>query len=62
VRVRLDSQGRIILPQRLKDDAGIQKVCVEIGARDRIEIWAKERYDQYWEENRDANSGGTVPL
>ncbi len=64
VRVKLDSQGRIIIPQRLKEDAEIQKVCVENGARDRIEIWAKERYEEYWRQNAGAaeKGGKAVPF
>ena len=63
-RVKPDSQGRIVLPQRLKDEAEIQKVCVEIGARDHVELWAKEVHDGYWSDNTDAaeKGGGDMPF
>lgn len=37
--VRPDSQGRILLPQRLRDHAHLDREVVVIGAIDRIEIW-----------------------
>ena len=40
-----DSQGRFVLPARLKAKAGIKKKVVFLGVIDRIEIWAEERYD-----------------
>ncbi len=39
VEVKLDSQGRITIPQRLRDYAGLATDAVIIGAFDRIEIW-----------------------
>ena len=40
-----DSQGRFVLPARLKEKAGIKKKVVFLGVIDRIEIWSEERYD-----------------
>ncbi|MBD5585105.1 MAG: cell division/cell wall cluster transcriptional repressor MraZ [Clostridia bacterium] len=45
-----DSQGRMILPQKLKEYAKIDKDLVICGAGARIEIWAKEVYDKYFEQ------------
>lgn len=42
-----DKQGRILLPQVLRDFAGLTKDVVLAGVGSRIEIWSKER----WEEN-----------
>jgi MraZ protein len=42
--VRPDSQGRITIPQRLRDFAGLDGDVNVIGALDRIEIWNMERY------------------
>ena len=44
--VRPDSQGRIHLPQRLRDHAGMGRDVVIIGAIDRIEIWDAQRYGE----------------
>lgn len=38
----LDSQGRILIPQHLRDYAGINKGLVTKGAMDKIEIWSTE--------------------
>ena len=43
-----DSQGRMILPNNLKEYARIKKDIVICGAITRIEIWAKEVYDEYY--------------
>ncbi|NLM39172.1 MAG: division/cell wall cluster transcriptional repressor MraZ [Firmicutes bacterium] len=46
----LDKQGRIIVPQNLRDYAQIQKDAVIIGVSTRIEIWSKETWEAYVEE------------
>ena len=38
----LDSQGRILIPQHLRDYAGISKNLVTKGALDKIETWSTE--------------------
>ena len=45
----IDSQGRIPLSQSLKDYAQIKKDVVIIGVSMRLEIWAKERWQKYFE-------------
>ncbi|MBQ0018701.1 MAG: division/cell wall cluster transcriptional repressor MraZ [Clostridiales bacterium] len=42
VKCDLDAQGRILIPQQLKDYAHINKELVTLGAMDKIEIWAAE--------------------
>jgi MraZ protein len=44
VQVEPDTQGRILIPQRLRDFAGLERDVVIIGAIDRIEIWNAERW------------------
>lgn len=44
--VQPDSQGRILLPQKLRDYAGIDKNVTIIGAGDHVEIWD----DNAWNE------------
>lgn len=41
----VDKQGRILLPQNLRQFAAIEKDVVLIGVGRRAEIWSKERYD-----------------
>lgn len=42
-----DNQGRSLLPQPLKEFAKIKKDIVIIGVGSRVEIWAKEVWDDY---------------
>ena len=41
----IDSLGRIILPDHLKNYAGISGKAVIVGVYDRIEIWSPERWE-----------------
>ncbi len=43
--VEVDKQGRILVPNILRDFAQINKDVVLIGVASRIEIWSKERFD-----------------
>ena len=43
----LDRQGRILVPQTLREFAGLERGVVLTGNLDRIEIWSKEK----WSEN-----------
>ena len=40
----IDKQGRLLIPQTLRDYAGLQKDVVLVGEGKRIEIFAKERW------------------
>ena len=42
----IDSQGRVLIPQSLRNHANIQKEVVMIGMLKKIEIWAKETWDE----------------
>lgn len=39
-----DSQGRIVVPQKLRAFAALEKDAVIIGVHDRAEIWSAERW------------------
>ncbi len=41
----IDKQGRVLLPATLKEYAGIEKEVVSVGVLNRIEIWAKDRWE-----------------
>ena len=43
----MDKQGRILLPQKLRNYAGITKNVVSIGVGNRVEIWSEEKFDEY---------------
>jgi MraZ protein len=41
-RVDLDSQGRLVVPRRLRDKARLEKDVVVMGVGSRLEIWPRE--------------------
>jgi MraZ protein len=43
----LDKAGRIAVPQKLRDFAGLSKNCVVAGINSRIELWDEEQYAAY---------------
>lgn len=44
-----DRQGRILIPQYLKNFAQIQRDVVMVGVSNRIEIWSKEKWQKFYE-------------
>ena len=50
VKCELDSQGRIVIPQKLRKYAKLEKDAVIIGVNDRAEIWSAELWSQDEEE------------
>ena len=47
-----DKQGRILVPDYLKQFAGIKIDVVIIGVSDRIEIWSKDKWESFYSENK----------
>ena len=45
--VETDKQGRILLPQKLRDYAGLSKDVTFIGTSGRAEIWDSERWNRF---------------
>ncbi|MCK9430247.1 MAG: division/cell wall cluster transcriptional repressor MraZ [Candidatus Omnitrophica bacterium] len=52
VEVSPDKQGRILLPQYLKDFGDIKKDVVIVGVSNRIEIWAKDTWRDFYSNTR----------
>lgn len=50
VEVTADAAGRVLVPRRLVDFAGIEKEVVVAGNGPVIEIWSAEGYRQMWEQ------------
>lgn len=48
-----DNQGRILIPQKLREYAGLEKQVVSIGVIDRVEIWSKNNWESYNGENEE---------
>jgi MraZ protein len=57
---KLDGQGRLTIPQRLRDVAGIRKDVVVLGVRDRMEVWDKEAFERYEVSYAGAYQAGTL--
>ncbi len=47
--VELDSAGRLLVPQPLKEYAGLEKDIVLAPGVDKIEIWDQSKYKQFFE-------------
>jgi len=50
--VQPDKQGRILLPQYLKDFAHIKKEVIIVGVSNRVEIWAKDEWESFYGNSR----------
>lgn len=46
----LDKQNRVLLPKNLRIHSELQKDAVIIGVSTRIEIWSKEKWNEYTED------------
>ncbi|EPY6470226.1 division/cell wall cluster transcriptional repressor MraZ [Clostridium sporogenes] len=51
--LEIDKQGRTLIPQNLLEYGQIQKEIVSIGVSNRIEIWSKDKWDEYNNSNID---------
>lgn len=49
ITVELDSAGRLLVPPNLKEHAGLEKDIVLVAAMNKIEIWDKNKYQQFFE-------------
>ena len=47
VEIEVDSVGRILVPDFLKEFAGLQSKVVLAGIYDRVEIWAENKWEDY---------------
>ncbi len=58
--VELDSQGRLLVPQRLRNEVGMRKEAVVVGVMDRVEIWDREAHERYQQAHGGAYRAGTL--
>ncbi len=49
----IDRQGRLLIPQSLRDYANLQKDVVLVGGGKMIEIWNKERWEEEFRKAQD---------
>lgn len=53
--ITMDKQGRALMPQNLLEYAKINKEIVSIGVMTRVEIWGKEKWEEYNSSDIDFN-------
>ena len=51
-----DKQGRVTIPQVLREYAGLARECTVIGAGSRVEVWDTEAWNAYLAQTEDAFS------
>ena len=54
VESEIDKQGRVIIPNNLRNYAFLTKECVVIGVSNRIEIWSKDYWDTYYKDSEES--------
>lgn len=50
---QLDRQGRIPVPQHLREHAGLDKEAALIGVDDHLELWSREAWKNFQQRNED---------
>jgi MraZ protein len=58
--VSLDGQGRLTIPLRLRQLAGISREAVVLGVRDRMEVWDRAAWDRYSDQFGGAYQTGAI--
>src|SRR5580698_6053005 len=49
IQMELDSAGRLLIPKNLAEYAGLEKDIVLVSAINKIEIWDKNKYKEFFE-------------
>lgn len=49
IQIEVDNAGRILLPKNLMEHAGLEKDIVLVSAMNKMEIWDKNKYQQFFE-------------
>jgi MraZ protein len=49
IPLELDSAGRLLVPKSLMEHAGLEKDIVLVAAVNKLEIWDKSKYQQFFE-------------
>ena len=58
--VELDGQGRMVIPQKLRHQAGLQREAVVIGVSEWLEIWPAEAWERYEQQHAGAYAAGAL--
>ncbi len=52
-KLKVDPDGRTVLPKRLRDHAGIRETAVFVGLGNKFQIWEPEAYNKFRERARE---------
>jgi MraZ protein len=52
--LEIDKQGRVLIPTYLKSYAGIKREVVIVGVSNRIEIWAKDKWEEFYAQTKES--------
>ncbi len=50
--VNVSAQGRVMIPQKLREDAKLNKDIVVVGMDQRIEVWDKDTFEEFIERQK----------
>ena len=59
-RIELDRQGRLVIPQKLRSQIGLETDAVVVGVSDRLEIWSGPAWDRYEQARLGAYMSGAL--
>ena len=59
-RMDLDGQGRLVIPQRLRAQAELEREVVVMGLFDHLEIWPAPVWDRYEQQHAGAYRSGSL--
>ncbi|MBO5363982.1 MAG: cell division/cell wall cluster transcriptional repressor MraZ [Clostridia bacterium] len=43
----VDSQGRVVIPPKIREHAGLQKEIVVVGDTEKVEVWNRQAWTEY---------------
>ena len=58
--MELDTQGRLVVPRRLRDKAGLARDVAVVGVSDRLEIWPLDAWERYAGEQEASYRSGAL--
>ncbi len=58
--IELDSQGRLVIPAKLREYAGLTGEVTVAGVRDHIEVWDRQTWQEY--QTKLEEEGNNVPF
>ena len=62
VLVSPNSQGRVSIPQKLREDAGLESEVTVVGMDSRVEIWDKETFERFMEQRKQESMKDALEL